>query len=186
MTTINLFIDTEFTDFKDPELISIALVKNEMEYLYLESSSFTKNKCSAFVNKNVLPLMNSTPIPLDEIKIQVNDWLNSHDADEIIILGDWPGDMKFLTPLLEKKTPVAGFVNIFDFFYDCSNKKIHHNHPANIRKEYDKMGARFSGLVKKWFYENKKKEHHALDDAIANFEAFNETMEKLYDPYTMG
>lgn len=179
MTTINLFIDTEFTDFKNPELISIALVKSEHEYIYLESSSFNKHKCSPFVNKNVLPLMNSNPMTLQEIKLQINLWLNSHDSDEIIILGDWPGDMKFLSPLLEHKTPVAGFVNIFDFFYDCSNKSIQNNHPAKVRKQYEIISDRFSSLCKKWFLNNNKKEHHALDDAIANFHAFNATMQSL-------
>ncbi|MDR6397475.1 hypothetical protein [Herbaspirillum seropedicae] len=51
----NVFIDTEFTDFLDPQLISIGLITESGEEFYAELPYDIK-ACSAFV-KEAVPLL---------------------------------------------------------------------------------------------------------------------------------
>lgn len=51
-----IFIDTEFTDFDYPQLISIGLVSERGERFYAElSNGWSKEACSIFVRQSVLP-----------------------------------------------------------------------------------------------------------------------------------
>lgn len=52
-----IFIDTEFSNFLDPQLISIGFVAGSGEELYAELLYDAKN-CSAFVQEAILPLLN--------------------------------------------------------------------------------------------------------------------------------
>lgn len=56
-----IFIDTEFTDFVNPVLISIALVSEGAREFYAERTDYPQNKCSQFVCKTVLPLLGQVP-----------------------------------------------------------------------------------------------------------------------------
>lgn len=53
---MNIFIDTEFTDFIDPQLISMGLVAASGEEFYVEAPYF-KPSCSTFVKEVVIPLL---------------------------------------------------------------------------------------------------------------------------------
>lgn len=53
---MNYFIDTEFhEDGRIIDLISIAIVREDDESLYMVSSEFDESICNDFVKKNVLP-----------------------------------------------------------------------------------------------------------------------------------
>lgn len=55
-----LFCDTEFTDFRAPQLISIALVSEDgQQEIYLERTDYDRDQCSPFVIKTVLPLLDA-------------------------------------------------------------------------------------------------------------------------------
>lgn len=84
------FIDTEFTDFLDCELISIAIVREDGRAFYGEVSDFTRSTCSAFVLEAVLPQLGKTESlvavspdlicavrPLEEIGRLLHEWLSS-------------------------------------------------------------------------------------------------------------
>ena len=51
-----IFIDTEFTDFFDPKLISIGMVADSGEEFYAEVL-FPDAACSAFAREAVIPLL---------------------------------------------------------------------------------------------------------------------------------
>lgn len=52
-----VFLDTEFTDFVQIDLISIALVSENGHELYAERTDFRREDCSDFVRAAVLPLL---------------------------------------------------------------------------------------------------------------------------------
>lgn len=56
MTRVKIFIDTEFTNLVDFDLISIALVSGD-DWYYAESAEFNVEQCEEFTRKNVLPLL---------------------------------------------------------------------------------------------------------------------------------
>ena len=80
MSVVRLFLDTEFTSFNNPRLISFALVAETGEALYLErSEGWTIEDCSGFVREAVLPLLG----PLEGratdsmIRWTIRSWIHS-------------------------------------------------------------------------------------------------------------
>lgn len=56
-----VFLDTEFTDFIDCDLISIGMVSEDGQHeLYLERSDYRDDWCNEFVRAAVLPLLGHT------------------------------------------------------------------------------------------------------------------------------
>ena len=56
-----VFLDTEFTSFVRPDLISIGLVAEEGREFYAERTDYRKDDCSDFVRETVLPLLGRVP-----------------------------------------------------------------------------------------------------------------------------
>ena len=52
-----IFLDTEFTDFARPDLISLALVSEDGREFYAERTDYDPERCSEFVRETVLPLL---------------------------------------------------------------------------------------------------------------------------------
>lgn len=73
-----VFLDTEFTDFIDFELISIGLVSEDGKHvLYLEVQDFDRSKCSAFVQSAVwshLGHNNDTAVCKADLPSRLWDW----------------------------------------------------------------------------------------------------------------
>ena len=72
-----IFIDTEFTQFNDPELISIGLVTEDASHEFYAELPVDRTKCSDFVVDKVLPSLGKvsgvqcTPA---ELKIRLLAW----------------------------------------------------------------------------------------------------------------
>ena len=49
-----VFLDTEFTKFNRPDLISIALVSEDGREFYAERTDYRRDECTAFVCETVL------------------------------------------------------------------------------------------------------------------------------------
>ena len=56
-----VFLDTEFTDFTWPNLISLALVSEDGREFYAERTDYHRDDCSQFVRDNVQPLLGRVP-----------------------------------------------------------------------------------------------------------------------------
>lgn len=56
-----VFLDTEFTDFVRPDLISIALVAEDGREFYAERTDYRRADCNDFVRETVLPLLGRVP-----------------------------------------------------------------------------------------------------------------------------
>lgn len=56
-----VFLDTEFTDFAQPDLISIGMAATGVRDFYAERSDFPRERCTSFVHAEVIPLLGRAP-----------------------------------------------------------------------------------------------------------------------------
>ena len=57
-----IFLDTEFTDFIDCELISIGMVSEDGQHaFYAEVQDFDRTKCNPYVQSGIWPLLGGIP-----------------------------------------------------------------------------------------------------------------------------
>ena len=103
------FIDTEFTDWKDSRLISIAIVSEDGKEFYGECSDFDLTVCSAFVRATVLPQLGSFPgrlMPTSQLALELSDWLLAIPIKpKPVVCYDSDGDYELLTDLLGGPLP---------------------------------------------------------------------------------
>lgn len=106
-----LFLDTEFTDFLDCELISIGLVSDDGQHeLYLEVQDFDRSICNAFVQSAVwahLGQIDGAVVPKTEVQTRLRTWFatlpasvtiacdSQHDRDLLAdaLDGEWPPNL---------------------------------------------------------------------------------------------
>ena len=143
-----VFIDTEFTDFKDSQLISIGLVSETGAELYLEPT-FPYHECSDFVKAVVLPLLWHTPdvtVNWNEITPRITAWLESirRGDEDIAICFDYVTDWVLFGAAMNYTLPNY-----------IKPKPIGRNH---FSKE----------VAVQYMVDNGLAEHHALYDARAN------------------
>ncbi|WP_235679884.1 MULTISPECIES: hypothetical protein [Cupriavidus] len=75
---IRYFVDTEFTDFLDCQLISVAIVGEDGREFYGECSDFDRRQCSAFVREAALPQLGQGPsrsMPSVQLRDELPAWL---------------------------------------------------------------------------------------------------------------
>ena len=151
----NVFIDTEFTDFLDPQLISIGLVAETGEEFYAELPYEIK-ECSEFVKAAVLPLLGYAPhaeVSKDDLYGKIMQWLRLvRPADaEVHICYDYQTDWDLFYDVLDGRVPPW-----------CKRRLVADRINELLRYEYHKKNA--------------LPEHHALNDARANCYAFREAL----------
>jgi len=148
-----VFLDTEFTDFLDPKLISIGMIADSGEEFYAEVP-FPDSSCSAFVREAVIPLLNQYPnayCPVSQIGMRIRTWLEiiKRRGDDVEICVDYQTDWDLFADAMENRVPPW-----------CKLRHIGRNINELLRYAYHKT----NGLP----------EHHALYDAQANRYAFRE------------
>lgn len=143
-----IFLDTEFTNFSDPELISIGLVSSNDERFYAEVP-YKGSSCSEFVHMVVEPLLSGNEVPLDVLQAKLADWLYTIcDSNPVVICFDSDYDRILFLRLFENKLPVR----------------------VNFRNLRDRH---INEIMRTEFYKkNEFSEHHALNDALALRNAF--------------
>ncbi|MGH8190976.1 MAG: hypothetical protein ACREP2_05975, partial [Rhodanobacteraceae bacterium] len=102
---MRVYLDTEFTDWDDPDtdLISIALVAEDGREFYAECTDFDPRKCTNFVTIEVLPLLGAPGVLRGDtatLKRAVLVWLAGIPEPEIAV--DYDGDWRLLARLLGK------------------------------------------------------------------------------------
>ena len=147
---MKLFLDTEFTDFTDPELISIGIVDENGREFYGESISFRRERCSSFVVETVLPLLGQSDAivgTLQHIAYKLEQWLEEYRECGAIICVDYQTDWELFTILLSK-LPKRSNMN----FITCQNI-------------WNNLDGR---SITQWWEDTQLPQHHALYDAHAN------------------
>ncbi|WP_081059641.1 3'-5' exoribonuclease [Burkholderia stagnalis] len=119
---LHVFVDTEFTDFIECDLISIGLVAEDGREFYGERSDFDQASCSEFVRAAVLPQLGRYPdrvFTRDGLCGALRAWLSqfSNGSEPRHLCFDYGGDWELLCDLLDGPpsgwlaTNVAGNIN---------------------------------------------------------------------------
>jgi 3' exoribonuclease, RNase T-like len=147
-----IFIDTEFTDFKNPDLISIGLVTEDGAHEFYAELPVDLAKCNDFVVTTVLPQLGKTPgalcsaVDLDQ---RLRQWLGQFEHyAPVTICCDFAGDWHLLCRAMKFEIP--GWIKA-----------------RNIYPYLDPVALRM------YFIDNRLSDHHALHDARANRHAFD-------------
>lgn len=151
---MRLFVDCEFTDFLDCDLISIALVADDGREFYGERSDYNDSACSAFVREAVLPQLGQyidSVFTRERLRATLVDWLSQFESEsERFFCVDYAGDWDLLVDLLDGV-------------------------PAGWQGEH--VGELIDNdRLEKYFATNKGR-HHALVDARAQRFAFSPDMQ---------
>ncbi len=148
-----IFIDTEFTDFKNPQLISIGLAAANGEEFYAEVP-YLESTCSSFVKEVVIPLLGKTQgaaCSKQELGERLLTWLGivrSHD-EMLEICFDFQTDWDLFANALGGSVPSW-----------CQARLIGREINKLLRYDFHKR--------------HQLPEHHALYDAQAMRYAFRE------------
>lgn len=148
-----IFLDTEFTDFFDPYLISIGMVADSGAEFYSEVP-YLEHGCSAFVREAVIPLLNRYPdayCELEALGARITAWLEAvkPSDEDVEICIDYQTDWDLFADALDNRIPPW-----------CKMRHVGRDIDETLRYAYHKK----SGLP----------EHHALYDARAACYAFRE------------
>lgn len=148
-----IFLDTEFTDFIDPQLISLGMYSERGEAFYVEVP-YSNEACSAFVCEAVIPLLGrypDAPCLLDDLSLRIIKWLESvrSSEEDVAICFDFQTDWDLFIDALDYRAPPW-----------CRGRHVGRNINKLLRYEFHK---RFQVPG-----------HHALYDAMANDFAFRE------------
>jgi DNA polymerase III epsilon subunit-like protein len=145
-----LFLDTEYTglDQTRPKLISLALVSEDgRREFYVElADTWVPDDCTAFVKREVVPLLDGPRLPRAEACAGLRTWIA--DAPRAVqVACDSDTDWHFLLDLLGKPWPANLAGHRFDL------------RPLIDTTVYDRTVAAY--------YRTDDREHHALADARA-------------------
>ena len=146
-----VYLDTEFTKFARPQLISVALVAESGQEFYGESTDFVRVQCSQFVIENVLPILQGGAVAasLDELRGKLVDWLATLSSPAEII-SDFDGDIELLLKLLRIGAKELDRYNIAEL--------------TVLDDEFVKSES-FNGALNDYFTNVDSRRHHALVDA---------------------
>ena len=144
---MKLFLDTEFTDFVNPELISIGIVDENGREFYAESTEFRRELCSQFVVETVIPLLGQYPSSIVGNRLRIAsallDWLREYHECGAVICFDYHTDWDLFIKHLPRLP--YGFITELDIWDNLDLPKI-----------------------ETWWQETGLPRHHALYDARAN------------------
>jgi hypothetical protein len=147
---MRVFLDTEYTDFRNPRLISVGLVAEDGRTLYFElADGWTREHCTEFVIDTVLPLLDGGSMMMREVAgSRMFDWLASLN-DSVTVVSDtetdWRLVMTLIWPYANKDLAIAGEQLSWPGFT---------------------MARRHDDLLKE-LLANDPRRHHALVDALA-------------------
>lgn len=150
---LKVFIDTEFTNFVDPRLISIGMAAKSGDEFYAEVP-YPLESCSEFVIEVVIPLLGRVPnafCPADELCAKIVRWLETvrPDDEDVDICFDYQTDWDLFSEALSGRVPAW-----------CRPCMINRHINELLRYEFHKK--------------NNLPEHHSLYDALANRYAYRE------------
>ena len=152
-----IFMDTEFTDFDYPQLISIGLVSESGASFYAEmSNGWSREGCSPFVRQTILPQLTAGEFLQERCYAgrRLADWLAEH-AGPVRVVTDAPGyDWVLMLDLLAGLTPENLCPEPLTFYSDCFPELVPLLQEARERA-FTQVPA-----------------HHALNDAEALREAW--------------
>lgn len=167
-----LFLDTEFTDFINTELISIGLVTDDGHHsFYAELDDYNPKLCSEFVRNVVLPELKPEVFRMKraEASAHLYCWLEEL-GDDFVLCPDYMADWELFADLLETLPP-----NIHNkplMFHSLHNQMIMEKatllQTPNIPWFFEQAKKKYNEGFLEYFRQNPSpKQHHAGADAKA-------------------
>lgn len=103
------FIDTEFTDFEAPQLISLAIVGENGSEFYGECTDYDAARCSDFIRAVVLPQLGrfrGRAMLFDQLRRALRIWIEGIPAhSKPVLCYDHETDLDLLWCLLDSPLP---------------------------------------------------------------------------------
>jgi hypothetical protein len=112
-----VFLDTEFTDFIDCELISLAVVSDDgLHEIYLEVADFDRSKCGAFVQSAIFSQLGQYPDALvsrTQIAERLSRWFTTL-TDSVTVACDSQHDRDLFADVFDGTMPenFAGWLDL--------------------------------------------------------------------------
>lgn len=145
-----VFLDCEFTDFIDCELISLAMVSDDGQHqIYLEVADVDRSKCNTFVQSAVWHQLGYSPearVMRSDVEAKLRNWFTSL-PDGVTVACDSQHDRDLLADALNGNRPtnVIGWLDL---------------RPLADSPVFNAAMTRYHAAGKPW--------HHALHDACAS------------------
>lgn len=149
-----IFIDTEFTDLRAPQLISVGLVAEDGREFYAERADVPLEACTPFVRREVLPLLGDPAArrDCDAIARDLRRWLAPYAARPTAIAFDDDRDwllfyrlLRTHLPLTISGLPMGGAIcreAYEDFFLQPGMRRHHALHDARANRHAYRAHAR--------------------------------------------
>lgn len=173
-----VFMDTEFTDFNNTHLISVGMtVERSDESFYAEINDFPKHLQSGFVTQHIIPMLDLPQygMPLAELKQAVSTWIQSLNADEILIVVDYTGDWILMHPHFADIPNVRVRCSLLDpAVYDVSVERGISFTPSWYHRTYMQVAEDYWSNVD-------QRQHHALVDARAAKAGWEAVFKESYE-----
>lgn len=151
-TSIRIFVDCEFTDFIDMNLISLACVTKEGGEYYAEVDDYPADSCNDFVRATVLVLLGRIPgalRPCKQLPESLLQWLDEvRGRQNVLVSYDYFGDWALLIEALD------------------ADETTEWLRPESVRDQID------IGACSEYYARAGEPEHHALYDARAACHAY--------------
>lgn len=162
-----LFIDCEFTDFKQMDLISLGIVSEDGKHeFYVEITDHIADYRSDFVNQVVIPLLDTAKYgkSYQWAALHLREWLDALPADQITVVVDYVGDWHLFSEML-KVQPSSKKLNA----QLLNHSFLHMLHSRGIHTQ-EGLNRGFAALTNEMsnYFSIDPRQHHALVDAKAN------------------
>lgn len=96
-----VFLDTEFTNLREPVLMSVGAVSTDRTAFYCELQGWPEDQTSEFVRTTVIPLLDGDAVPLSMARDAFNTWLAERGRGRpVTIVSDSGYDRNSLMSLL--------------------------------------------------------------------------------------
>jgi hypothetical protein len=160
-----VFLDTEFTDFIQCEMISIGMVSTGGHEFYFEITDYDPKLCSDFVRFGIVPMLGKEGVrqgTKEECAEAVRQYFASLPYEKFVVVVDYYQDLALLADLLD---------NDYGPKYQGSAylQSLFEHHEAD----------RACLLATEGYFAEGGIRHHALDDAKANRAGWLAGMKKM-------
>jgi hypothetical protein len=165
-----LFLDTEFTDFKDCDLISIGIVSEDGQHeFYVEITDYTEGWASPFVREVVVPMLdhNKHGKPFAAASVALNEWLEALPSKEILVIIDYGMD-HYLFSELVNDSPVRHSKKTSVRMIDPAFRHVLHERGYHSVAQQTAAWGVIVEQTERYFRLYDERQHHALVDAKAN------------------
>ena len=179
-----IFVDTEFNDFINSEIISLgAITEDGKNEFYCELKDYNRKTCSEFVRNVVEPQLNIDKFGLSRTQASARFfcWLEEL-GDEYSICPDYSGDWEIIVDLLEVlPANISPNPIMLHTYLDSQilNKAIELQTP-DFKWFFESAKDRYKEGFLEYFLRNPyPKRHHALADAKANRQGYFKSLSWL-------